>query len=219
MYRLFSALIGYLFGNFLFGYFYCKLHNVDIRTKGSGNVGATNTVRVMGVLPGILTLLSDCFKVCLAALASYLIFTKLGCEKDYVNLLKVYASAGAIIGHDFPFILKGKGGKGIASSLAFTCIVLPKAVPISVSIFIVTLLITKYVSLSSIFAAISICVHAVVFYIIGLLPYTKKYNYEVLIIVAVLSALAIYLHKGNIKRLLNGTENKLSFHKIRRNNG
>lgn len=215
IYRLFSIFIGYLFGNFLFGYFYCRLKNIDIRTKGSGNVGATNTIRVMGIGPGIMTLISDCIKVLLASFTVHIIFTNAGFNNQFVDLLSAYAAFGSVIGHDFPFILKGKGGKGIASSLMFTFIVLPLSLPLAVTIFILSVVIKGYVSLGSILAAIAIFIQSIIFYYYGLIFYKNTYIIEILFMISFLVVLAIYLHRKNIKRLLDGSENKFSLHKVK----
>lgn len=212
MLRIPAFLIGYLFGNFLFGYFYSRAKNTDITRLGSGNPGSTNTLRVMGVGPGFMTLASDCLKVVLAYFVCMLIFSRAGIGGDFLKILCVYASFGAVIGHDFPVILKMKGGKGIASSLGFFIVVCPRMLFIALLVFLLTVLITRYVSLGSILAAASLFIQALVFYRLGITGLSGSYATEVLIMMLVLSSLAIALHHANIGRLVHGNENKFSFH-------
>ena len=213
MFRLLAFVIGYLFGNILFGYLYGKAHDKDIRTLGSGNIGTTNTVRTLGVTPGVLTLLSDCLKVVVAYFVVGLIFKNTtDYSGAYIHMLQVWAAFGAVIGHDFPFVLKFKGGKGIASSLGFLLVVMPKAVPLLVVVFVVVVFFTRYVSLGSILAATVIVVETVAFYFLGMLSFKGNYKIEVLCIIIFLASLAIFLHRSNIKRLINHNENKFTFH-------
>ena len=213
MYRLLAILIGYVFGNFLFGFLYGKMHNKDIRTLGSGNVGTTNTVRTMGVLPGALTLFFDCIKVVVAYFVCGIIFSKTtNLGASYVQLLQAYAAFGAVIGHDFPAVLKFKGGKGIASSLGFLCVVLPEALPGAIVCFVLVVWFTRYVSLGSILAAIVIFVESLIFYRYDMFHFEGLFNTEVLLIIIFLVCLTIFLHRSNIKRLASGNENKFSFH-------
>ena len=213
MTRILSALIGYVFGNFLFGFLYGKIHNKDIRKMGSGNVGTTNTVRTMGVLPGLITLICDMCKVILAYFVSGIIFSHItDFSQSYINILQVYAAFGAVIGHDFPFVLKFKGGKGIASSLGFLLVVLPESVPLVVLLFIIIVSITRYVSLGSILSAVLIAIEAIVLYFLGMYHVKDVYSIEVLLITVFLVCLTIFLHRSNIKRLLNHNENKFTFH-------
>ena len=104
--------MGYCFGLFQTGYIYGEKHGVDIRTQGSGNAGTTNTLRVLGWKAGLITFLGDLFKAIFAVLLIRFIF--IGKYPDAVKILELYAGFGAVLGHNFPFYLKFKGGKGIA---------------------------------------------------------------------------------------------------------
>jgi glycerol-3-phosphate acyltransferase PlsY len=208
--RIISLLIGYLFGNLLFGFFYGKLRNTDIRKQGSGNIGSTNTLRILGVLPGFLSLFCDCMKVVVGALVVGLIFK--GYAPADISLFKMYAAAGTILGHDFPAILKFKGGKGIACSLGFLIVVCPVFLPAAVSVFLMAVILTRYVSLGSIMGCGVIFVQAIVFFCMGDLPFKGGYSVEALLVILFLSSLAIILHHGNIDRLIHGKENRFSFH-------
>ena len=114
MSRLLSLLIGYCFGLFQTSYFYGKLHGVDIRTMGSGNAGTTNALRSLGAKAGLITLAGDVCKCILAVLVMYLLIGKN--HPEILPLLKVYTAFGVIIGHDFPFYMHFRGGKGIAAT-------------------------------------------------------------------------------------------------------
>jgi len=113
MERLICVVIGYLFGLFQTGYFYGKLKHIDIRQHGSGNAGTTNALRTLGWTAGAITFLGDCLK-CVAAVA--VVYWLYGSTHDNISLLAMYAGMGAVLGHNFPFYLKFKGGKGIAAT-------------------------------------------------------------------------------------------------------
>ena len=104
-------LIGFIFGLFQTGYFYGKTQGVDIRKMGSGNAGSTNALRTMGIKAGMITLLGDCFKCVIAVLVVRGIYGQ--SHADILPLLSLYTGFGAVLGHNFPFYLKFKGGKGI----------------------------------------------------------------------------------------------------------
>lgn len=115
VFRIVSILLGYLFGLFPTGVLYGKAHNVDIRSKGSGNSGMTNSLRVLGWKAGVVVFFGDCLK----AVAAMVIIWAVARTRypDAVKLLELYAGFGAVLGHNFPFYMKFKGGKGIASSV------------------------------------------------------------------------------------------------------
>lgn len=112
MIRLVCLLIGYIFGCFQTSYIYGKLHGIDIRQYGSGNAGTTNSLRVLGKKAGAIVLFCDILKTGLAMTVVRLLFKEQ--YGDILYLLAIYAAAGAILGHNFPFYLGFKGGKGIA---------------------------------------------------------------------------------------------------------
>ena len=126
-------LIGYVFGLFQTAYLYGRLNGVDIRNYGSGNAGTTNTLRVFGTKAGLLVLFGDILKCILAVVITGVIFGKT--HGDMVYLLKMYAAAGAIIGHNFPFYLKFKGGKGIAATAGLILSFHPYLIPMGVILF------------------------------------------------------------------------------------
>lgn len=203
--------IGYIFGLFQTGYIYGKAHHIDIRQHGSGNAGTTNTLRTLGWKAGLITFVGDLGKAMLAMLVAWLLFH----EKypDGVKLLEMYAGFGAVLGHNFPFYLKFKGGKGIACTAGFILAFYPLMAPVCLILFIGAVAITRYVSFGSILVVISYFIQLIVFGQMGYVSVAPDLMLEVYIIGGLFSILALWRHKENIKRLLKGTENKLSFHK------
>lgn len=207
--RLISLLIGYICGMFLSGFFIGKSKDVDIRTQGSGNVGTTNTMRILGIRVGAITLALDCLK-CIGAIAIvWAIFHN--SQPEHIRLLMLYAALGAILGHDFPIFMKFKGGKGIASSFGMLIALYPQFLPICFAVFFVAFGLTRYVSLGSILAALAVIIQVIVFGQLGYLSYPPQDLLEAQIITVFIGILAIVLHRSNIKRLIAGNENKLSF--------
>ena len=185
------AIISYLFGAIPFGLFVAKIRGIDIRTQGSGNIGATNVFRVVGKGWGIFTLVLDALKGFIPAL----VFPMFGyLEGEWGVLFGLLA----IVGHSFPIYLKFKGGKGVATSAGMLLGVAPLAVGVGLVAWIVCMVVWRYVSLASIVAAATV---AVAVWIIdkGLI---------INIALTALGAMVIWLHRANIKRLLNGTENR-----------
>ena len=209
--RVVSLLIGYIFGMFVSGFFLGKFKHVDLREKGSGNVGTTNTARVLGLKYGAITLLCDCLKPVLASLVVWLIFGR--AYAGHIRLLILYASFGAVLGHDFPAFMKFKGGKGVATSVGLILLCFPQAFPICAVLFFSAVGITRYVSLGSILAAVGFGAQAIVMGYLGWLSYPAGNVGEAVVIDEIISVLVIILHRSNIARLKNGTENKFSLHK------
>ena len=210
MERLICIAIGYLFGLFQTGYFYGKINHIDIRKHGSGNAGTTNALRTLGWKAGVITFIGDCLKCVFAVLVVRLIFT----TKANVELLAFYSGLGAVLGHNFPFYLKFKGGKGIASTVGLILAVHPKIFFVVAVIFLAILLLTQYVSLGSLVIMIVFFVEIVYYGQAGTFGLTGVELYEFYGIAAVLVILAFIRHAANIKRLLTGTENKINVWKI-----
>lgn len=213
--RIISLVIGYICGIFLSGYAYSKSKKQDITKMGSGNAGTTNTFRIYGWKGGLITLIGDVSKPIVAILVTWLIFHNSRYEtvRESVRLLEFYAGFGCILGHNFPFYMKFKGGKGIACTGGLVLAFCPIVAPVSLTIFIVTVALTKYVSLGSILAVISFFVQVVIFGELGILNLPSGYKYEIYIVAGIITVMAVVRHKANIKRLLGGTENKFSFSK------
>ena len=196
MERFICLLIGYAFGLIQTGYIYGKMKGVDIRKEGSGNAGSTNALRTMGIKAGLVTLLGDCFK-CV-----------------FFPLLAMYAGMGAVLGHNYPFYLNFKGGKGIAATagliLSTTNVWM---VLICLFAFLGIVAVTRYVSLGSLAVVIIYLIEVVVYGQMGGFGVKPPYLYEMYGIAAFLMLSAFYKHKANIVRLMNGTENKISIGK------
>ena len=133
MERIICLAIGYVFGLFQTAYFYGKLHGIDIRNYGSGNAGTTNTLRTLGTRAGMIVLFGDIMKCILAVVLTNMLFRE--AYPELIYLLKIYAAAGAILGHNFPFYLKFKGGKGIAATAGMILSFHPYLIPMGVILF------------------------------------------------------------------------------------
>lgn len=204
--RIIALVLGYCFGLLQTGYLYGKKHGLDIRTQGSGNPGTTNTVRVLGKKAGVITFLGDLFKAIFAVWLTHFIFV--GKYPEGIKVLEVYAGFGAVLGHNFPFYLNFKGGKGIASTSGMILAVCPQAAPICLLLFIGAIKLTRYVSLGSILVVVSYLIQVIIFGQTGHLAVAPEYRTEFYIVSACFTLMALWRHRENIKRLLNGTENK-----------
>lgn len=209
--RIVCLLIGYVCGLFETSYFYGKTKNTDIREHGSGNAGTTNALRTFGIVGGIITLLGDVLKSMAAIGIAYLLFhTKYaGAE----HLFMMYAGLGAILGHNFPFYLHFRGGKGIACTAGFIVAFCPMMVPVCLIAFVGVVAVTRYVSLGSLVVVCLFYLQLLLFGNMGLLYGAPKYLNEIYLLGAVIVILAVVRHRKNITKLKNGTENKISFHK------
>jgi glycerol-3-phosphate acyltransferase PlsY len=201
-----SLVIGYLFGLFQTGYLYGRHMGLDIRTQGSGNAGTTNTLRVLGWKAGAITFLGDLFKAILAVVLVYFLFR--GNYPGAIRVLQLCAGFGAVLGHNFPFYLGFKGGKGIACTAGVILAVCPLAAPICLILFILAVALTRYVSLGSILVVVSYLIQAIIFGQLGYLHVDAAYLPAFYVLSACFTCMALWRHRENIKRLLNGTENK-----------
>ena len=206
MERIICLVIGYVFGLFQTAYIYGKLHGIDIRNYGSGNAGTTNTMRVMGTKAGLLVLLCDIVKCILAVVVTGLVFGKT--HPDMVYLLKLYAAAGAILGHNFPFYLHFKGGKGIAATAGLILSFHPYLIPMGVILFFGAFFTTHYVSLGSLLVYAGFFIELIVLGQLGIFGMPQNVLIEMYVIAGALTVMAYYKHRENIKRLLSGTERK-----------
>lgn len=204
--RIICIVIGYVFGMFQTAFIYGKLHGIDIREHGSGNAGTTNTLRVLGTKAGLIVLAGDIIKCILAIVICGALFDKSHPEELY--LLKLYAAAGAILGHNFPFYLKFKGGKGIAATAGLILSFHPAFIPMGVIIFFGVFFLTHYVSLGSLLVYAGLLIEMIVAGQLGMFGAPKEVLLEMYILTAVLTALAYYKHRENIVRLLKGKERK-----------
>ncbi len=177
-------------------------YNVDIRKHGSGNAGATNTIRVLGLKAGLPVLLIDVFKGFAAILIAPVLVSESVTDHFMAYLLLIVAVA-VVLGHTFPVFAGFKGGKGVATLLGVGFGLFPFAALTALTIFIIVLILTRYVSLASITAGM------VFPFLVAFLFPPPNWLYYILAV-----AVAIFLpitHRKNIMRLRNGTESKLSF--------
>ena len=206
--RVIALGIGYLFGLFQTGYLYGKSQGIDIRSEGSGNAGTTNSLRVLGIKAGLITFAGDLCKAILAVLLVKVLFRN--AYPDAVKILELYAGFGAVLGHNFPFYLKFKGGKGIACTAGLLVAFCPFEIPVCLALFVLAVAITRYVSVGSILVVLSFLLQTVIFGQMGWFHVSEGYLPELYILSAVITGMAIWRHKSNIGRLMHGTENKFS---------
>lgn len=207
MERLICLAIGYVCGLFQTSYIIGRFHQTDIREHGSGNAGTTNALRTFGKKAGAMTLLGDCLK-CVAAI----LLVKVFFGKTYgsvLPLLTVYAAAGCILGHNFPFYLNFRGGKGIAASVGLILAFDWRIFLICAVIFFTLFFTTHYVSVCSLSAYLAAFLAMLFFGWKGAYGMTPPYMTEMYVVMGLMTALAFFRHRANVVRLLNGTENKI----------
>lgn len=194
-------IIGYLLGSIPFGFVLVKLfRGQDVRSTGSGNIGATNVARTGSKGLAIATLALDALKGAVAVLVARALVPAEISPLPYMAI----AALAAVLGHLFPVWLKFKGGKGVATALGVFLVLFPKAVLVSLAIFIITVLVTRYVSLGSILAAIAFPVAA---FFLG------NPDWQTLLPACAIALLIVLKHHANIARLLSGTEHRFSTRK------
>lgn len=205
MVRVVCLIIGYFLGCIQTAYIVGKLMgHIDIRDYGSGNAGTTNVTRVLGFKPGIIVFIADILKAIAAFIICSLIFKGGGTFFSGTSLVPgMYAGLGVIIGHNFPFYLKFKGGKGIASTIGLIICIDLKVALITYTIGFLIVVVTRYISLSSLTMTLLATILMIIF----------KFEIEAVCIMALLTLMAYYRHIPNIKRLIKGEENKFSIYK------
>jgi len=195
----------YLLGSIPTGFLVARARGVDIRTVGSQNMGATNVFRVLGKGPGIFVLLADVLKGWAAiALARYMIhshFADSGGRNE--TIAPILAGLSAILGHIYTYWLQFKGGKGIATSTGVMVALVPVALLICLVTWVVAFVASRYVSVASIAGAMTL----------PIATWFTTHDLVLTVVTALMAALVIYKHKGNVQRLRNGTENRLNFKK------
>jgi acyl phosphate:glycerol-3-phosphate acyltransferase len=195
------SLGSYLIGSFPSGYIVGRFNGVDLRKEGSGNIGATNALRVLGKKWGYIVFAADIFKGWLSVTLAYALASRFA--PDHVVLAAVLAAVFVVLGHNFPVWLGFKGGKGIATSAGILIALFP------ILVFLCALVVwlgffytTRYVSVASILAAISLSVSTTVLALFG------KCDWLLVGVALLMTGLAIWRHKSNIERLIAGTEKK-----------
>lgn len=207
MERIICLVIGYVFGLFQTAYFYGRSKGIDIRQHGSGNAGTTNALRVLGTKAGLIVFAGDCLKCIAAVVIVRLLFgTSHG---DIIYLLALYAGAGAILGHNFPFYMGFKGGKGIAATAGLILSFHPYFIIMGVVLFFGTFALTHYVSLGSLLIYAGFMIEMVVCGQLGVFgEMSQPLLYEMYAVAAFLTVMAYFRHRANIKRLLHGEERR-----------
>ena len=194
---IFCIIISYLLGNISGGMIFGKLlFNKDIRDYGSKNAGTTNALRVFGIKAGALTFIVDLLK---SILACFIGMKLLGLSGILL------AGIFVVIGHNWPIFLNFKGGKGIASSFGFIMFLDYKIAIVAIIIFIIIVILTKYISLGSMLTTTLVLPISYIFF--------GYRNIYVLLTFLFLASLSIFRHNSNIIRLINGDENKINFKK------
>lgn len=206
MERLVCLAIGYVFGLFQTSYIYGRMHGIDIRKHGSGNAGTTNMLRTLGTKAGAVTLLGDAFKCVFAVLFVRLLFGKQ--YSDILPLLSFYTAAGVILGHNFPFYLNFRGGKGIAATGGLILSLNWIMTILGIITFAVTVFLTHYVSLGSLLVYIGFVAELVILGQNGAFGMAQNYLNEMYLIGVALMLLAFWMHRENIRRLIRGEERK-----------
>ena len=195
-------LAGYILGSLPTAVWVGKYkYAIDVREHGSFNAGATNTFRVLGKKAGTLVLLVDVFKGAFAVLLPFFMFNYYWGSDNLVQL-KIVAGIAAVIGHIFPVFAKFNGGKGVATSLGVVIGLHPSAALICLGIFLLVFIISNYVSLGAILAAVSFPL-IVQFIFLNHNLYLRYFS-------LVLSIAVIAAHRKNIVRLIQGNENKMN---------
>jgi glycerol-3-phosphate acyltransferase PlsY len=219
------VMIGYLLGSIPFGYIVARLHGIDIREHGSGNIGATNVMRTLGKKPGYTVFACDALKGLLAVIvgkyiADHHTLTVSQAQTLYHGLAEsilhttyfvslpesiaaISAAIACILGHNFPVWLGFKGGKGMATSAGVLIGMMPETAMGCMIVWAVVFFATRYVSLASIAAAIALPLITMLLLFSG-----RLYGWPYFYFAVVACLLAVWRHRSNIVRLLNGTESR-----------
>jgi glycerol-3-phosphate acyltransferase PlsY len=198
------AVLGYVLGSLPTGFLMGKAKGIDIRKTGSGNIGATNVFRALGIPAGIFVLVIDGLKG--YAACAWLcdgLYKPLGVPQADLEYLRISAGLGALLGHNYTCWLNFKGGKGIATSAGILAALVPWALLIITGIWLVLFVVTRYVSLASIAASVAL----------PFAVWVTEGSLTMIGVGAVMAGLAIYRHRSNIQRLLQGNETRLALRK------
>ncbi len=209
--RVISIILGYVCGLFPTGALVGRAHQTDLTKEGSGNTGMTNSVRVLGWRAGVIVVIGDLIKTIVPIMIIWAIYHNR--YPDFFWVLMLYAGSGAVLGHDFPFYKKFKGGKGVVTSCAAFAFFDWRLAPICAALFFILELPTGYVSLGSLGIYAGIFVQVIVFGQLGILHGGTLFLAETYIVTAIMTGVGFFVHRENIKRLINGTERK--FHPLK----
>ncbi len=209
MYRLFCLLIGYAFGMIQSAFIVGRVNGIDIRKHGSNSAGSTNVNRVLGSKSALIVFAADIFKAVAACVVCTLIFSGSSSFTSGANgyMPVLYSGIGVLLGHNFPFYLGFKGGKGVASTVGLLFCFDWR---IAVICYVVTILVIyafRYVSLGSLVLSAMIPILGLIF----------AYSFEVLLLTIFMALLSYFQHRKNIVKLIKRTESKFSFKKSVKN--
>ena len=205
-------ILGYIFGNIPNGYLYAKSQGVDIYHQGSGNPGSTNVLRTLGKRAGITVLLMDIAK-CMVPIFLMILFWK-PANEDQKTLILMLTGIGAILGHNFPIFPGVKGGEGVACTGALLIALAPLYTLGLLCFFILIVLTTKYVSLGSVLSVFVFFLSVLLMGKSGILfPFSEAIYLRMCGLSLFLALLCLFQHRENMKRLMNGTENKFGKNK------
>lgn len=198
MYEILLILLGYLYGSIPFALVIGKVfYNTDVRESGSGNLGGTNAGRVLGKKAGISVIVLDALKAVIIFYLSSYLSLKFNLNPD----IKYLAGLACIFGHCYPIFAEFRGGKAVSTSLGYFLCIEPLYAVVAIVVFLLVLKISKYVSLSSISAALIV---------LCITPFLAvSITAKLCMLVAVI--LLVYRHKDNIKRIKNQTESKIQW--------
>lgn len=206
MERLICFLAGYLCGSLQSGYILGRLKGIDIRDYGSKNTGATNSLRVMGTGAGIIVLLGDALKAIIPCLIAGYVFRD---RPEVLSLMVLWTGIGVMIGHDYPFYLGFRGGKGVASTVGILLVLSFKTGLLWIGIFLLVAVLTRYVSLSSITAMLFLAAAIIYGAYHGIFSVGESFRTEFILAGLTIPMLSIWRHRENIGRLLKGEERKV----------
>jgi glycerol-3-phosphate acyltransferase PlsY len=198
-------LLGYFFGSFPPGYFAGRMSGVDIRAVGSGNIGATNVLRVLGKRWGYAVFFMDAFKGFAAVRLTLFIAHRLPFAQAYAEYFAILAAVSCVVGHSFPVWLRFKGGKGVATSAGALFGLMPLAVVIVFLIWVIVFEITRYVSVASVIAASCLPIVVALF-----MRWKMIESVGFLYLSTVMTLLVIWRHRSNFSRLRSGTEQRFT---------
>jgi glycerol-3-phosphate acyltransferase PlsY len=197
-----TALVAYLLGSIPTGFLVGKARGIDIRAIGSGNIGATNVFRALGIPAGVFVMFCDAakgwiaVKVAAVCLARWIDPAASQLSREWFCIL---AGVCVVLGHNYTCWLHFKGGKGIATSAGVLLELVPEALLIILAVFVIVLALTRIMSLASIAASFTL----------PFATWLRGGSLTMIIVTGALAVLAIYKHKANIRRLLNGTEGRI----------
>lgn len=198
-----AIMFAFLSGSLPFGYWAGKLKGIDVRQFGSGNIGATNVLRVMGKKYGIPVFILDMLKGLIPTVIAQKVAEGQGADVNVATLVAVFAAAASVLGHTYTPWLGGKGGKGVATTAGSLLGLDPVSLLIAFASWVVSFYTTRYVALASIIASMVLPL-----VMVTKMAYTGQWNYVLLAFGGIMAVLVVLRHKSNIQRLLAGTENR-----------